>query len=185
MPRSSGLIKRTQAAVMAIDVQERLWPAMTAKEALLQNMVRLLKGAGILGVPVIATEQYPAGLGTTVPAVSATVAGPAPFIKLTFSACGVDDLLSSLRERGVSDVVLCGIEAHVCVMQTCLDLLEEEFRVFVVADAVASRTPENHRLGLERMRNAGAVIVSTEMVLFEMVERAGTSEFKKILELVK
>jgi nicotinamidase-related amidase len=93
--------------------------------------------------------------------------------------------VKALRAKGVKDVILCGIEAHVCVSQTCLDLLDQGFRVFVVADAVSSRTPENHRLGVERMRDAGAIVVSTEMILFELLERAGTEEFKQVLALVK
>ncbi len=105
--------------------------------------------------------------------------------KLAFSACGAPGFVAALKAKKVSCALLCGIEAHVCVLQTCLDLLDEGFGAFVAADAVSSRTPENHRIGLERMRDAGAVIVSTEMALFELLEQAGTDEFKQVLGLVK
>ena len=139
----------------------------------------------MLKVPVFATEQYRKGLGATVPEVAVAMAGVTPIEKLTFSACGAAGFSEALRARNVRDAILCGIEAHVCVAQTGLDLLDAGFRVFVAADAVSSRTPENCQLGLERLRGAGAVMVSTEMVLFEWLERAGTEEFKRIHALVR
>lgn len=178
-------IKRAQAGLVVVDIQERLLPAIFEKELVVQNAVCLIKGAGILGVPVFATEQYRKGLGATVPEIAAAIPGFAPLEKLAFSACGAPGFMAALAAKRISDVLLCGIEAHVCVSQTCLDLLEAGLRVFVAADAVSSRTPENHRLGLERMREAGAAIVSTEMALFELLERAGTEEFKRLLSLVK
>jgi nicotinamidase-related amidase len=138
-----------------------------------------------LNLPLFASEQYRKGLGATVPEVAGAIPGFAPFEKLAFSACGAAGLLDALRARNITDVLLCGIEAHVCVCQTCLDLLDAGFRVFVVAEAVSSRTAENRQHGLERMRMAGAAIVSTEMVLFELLQRAGTDQFKQILGLVK
>ena len=170
---------------MVVDVQERLVPAIFENERLVRNVVRLIRGAGILGVPVFATEQYRKGLGATVPEVAAALGEDIPIEKLSFSACGAAGLTDALRAKGVSDVIVCGIEAHVCVCQSCLDLLAEHYRVFVVADAVGSRTQENCRIGLERVRESGAVIVSTEMILFELLEKAGSEEFKRILELVK
>ena len=139
----------------------------------------------MLGVPVFATEQYRKGLGATVPEVAEAIAAFAPFEKLTFSAGGLPELLNALRAQGTTDVLICGIEAHVCVCQTALDLRKAGFRSFVVADAVSSRTSENWHLGLERMGQGGVVIASTEMVLFELLERAGTEEFKAILALVR
>lgn len=185
MKRSAHFIKRNQAALIIVDVQERLWPAMDQKEVLLQNIVRLAKGADILGIRIIATEQYRKGLGATLPELAAAVAEFSPIEKLSFSACGAEEFVQALRAGKMEDVVLCGIEAHVCVSQTCLDLISEGFRVFVVADAVASRTEANCRGGLERMRAAGATLVTTEMLLFELLERAGTSEFKAILQLIR
>jgi nicotinamidase-related amidase len=185
MQQKSLRLRRARAGLVVVDVQERLLPAIFEKERVVQNSVRLIQGAAILHLPIFATEQYRKGLGATVPEVAGAIAGFAPWEKLAFSACGADGFVSALRKQKVSEVILCGIEAHVCVTQTCLDLLEKGFRVFVVADAVSSRTAENYRLGLDRMSAAGAVIVSTEMVLFELLERAGTAEFKEVLRLVK
>jgi nicotinamidase-related amidase len=185
MQKQSLRLTRAKAAVIVVDVQERLLPAIFEKERVVQNSVRLLKGAAVLKVPVFATEQYRKRLGATVPEVAAALAGMAPIEKVAFSACGAAGFMAGLEVARISDAILCGIEAHVCVLQTCLDLLDSGRRVFVVADAVSSRTRENHVLGLERMRDAGAALVSTEMVLFELLERAGTEEFKRILALVK
>ena len=185
MPRKSLRLLRAKAGLVVVDVQERLLPAIYESQRVVQNTVRLIQGATRLRVPIFATEQYRKGLGPTVPEVAAVIPGFAPMEKLAFSACGASGFTPALKKRKISEAILCGVEAHVCVSQTCLDLLEKAFRVFVVADAVSSRTPENYRFGLDRMRAAGAVIVSTEMALFELLERAGTEEFKQILKLVK
>jgi nicotinamidase-related amidase len=178
-------LERGRAALAVVDIQERLLPAMFEPERVARNASALCRGAGILRVPVLVTEQYRKGLGATVPAVAQAVPDFAPREKLAFSACGAAGFVEALRAASASDVILCGIETHVCVCQTCLDLLREGFRVFAVADAVSSRTPENQRLGLERMREAGAIVVSTEMVLFELLGQAGTAEFKQVQALVK
>jgi len=185
MNHGSKRLRREQAALLTIDFQERLLPTISDRINVLENAVRLLRGAVILQVPVLVTEQYRKGLGATVPEVRSAVPEWAPFEKLTFSACGAEGVGPALRTNGRTDIVLCGIETHVCVLQSCLDLLAEGFRVFVVADATSSRTPENRQLGVERMRSGGAVIVSTEMVLFELLGQAGTPEFKQILELIR
>jgi nicotinamidase-related amidase len=185
MQKQSHRLTRARAGLVVVDIQERLVPAIFEKERVVQNALRLVQGAAILQVPIFATEQYRKGLGLTVPEVAAAIPGFAPMEKLAFSACGADGFVPALESKQVSDAVLCGIEAHVCVTQTCLDLLDKGFRVFVVADAVSSRTPENYRFGLERMSAAGGVIVSTEMVLFELLGQAGTAEFKQVLPLVK
>ena len=185
MQKQSQRLTRAQAGLVVVDIQERLLPAIFEKDRVVQNAVRLIQGATILRVPVFVTEQYRKGLGPTVPEVAAAVPGFAPLEKLAFSACGADGFIPALESKQVSDAVLCGIEAHVCVTQTCLGLLEKGFRVFVVADAISSRAAENYRYGVERMRAAGAVIVSTEMVLFELLGQAGTAEFKQVLSLIK
>jgi nicotinamidase-related amidase len=185
MPNRPLRVQRANAALVVVDVQERLLPAIFEKERVVENTVRLVKGASILGVPVLTTEQYRKGLGPTVPEVAAAVPGFAPIEKLSFSACGAAGFATALKASHASDAILCGIEAHVCVTQTCLDLVDEGFRVLVAADAISSRTPGNYRIGVDRMRAAGAVIVSTEMMLFELLEQAGTDEFKQVLALVK
>jgi nicotinamidase-related amidase len=183
--QTSHRLARSRAGLVVIDIQERLWPAMFERERVLQNAVRLVRGAAALRVPIFVTEQYRKGIGPTLPELATAIPAFAPLEKLTFSASAVPGFTETLRHRGVTDAILCGIEAHVCVCQTCLDLLDAGLRPIVVADAVSSRTAENHRYGVERMRAAGAVIASTEMVLFELLERAGTEEFKQILALVK
>jgi len=185
MKKPSHRLSRARASLVVVDLQEQILPAIFEKERVLQNILRLVHGARILQVPVLATEQYRKGLGPTVPEVAAAIPAFAPLQKLVFSACGAPGFIPALRRKKVPDVILCGIEAHVCVTQTCLDLLDKGFRVFVAADAVASRTPENYRAGLDRMSAAGAAIVSTEMVLFELLGQAGTAAFRQILALVK
>ena len=185
METNTPRLERAKTVVVVVDIQERLLPAISEKERVLHNTLHLIQGAAILRLPLLVTEQYRKGLGPTVPEIAAAIAGFAPIEKLAFSACGAKEFLGTLQATKLSDVILCGIETHVCVTQTCLDLLDEGFGVFVAADAVSSRTPENHRFGIERMRQAGAVMVSTEMALFELLEMAGTEEFKKILALVK
>ncbi len=181
----SQRITRARAVLMVVDIQERLLPAICERERVVQNALRLIKGAGILNLPVLVTEQYRKGIGATVPEIAAAIPDFAPIEKTAFSCLGAPGFVERLRSRGVSEVVLCGIETHVCVCQTTLDLLTAGLRPFLVADAISSRTPANHRLGVERMRDAGAIIVSTEMILFELLERAGTDEFKQVLPLVK
>lgn len=178
-------ITRAKAGLVVVDIQERFVPVIHELPRVIQNSLRLINGAVILHVPIFATEQYRKGLGATVPEVVSAIPDFAPMEKTAFSCCGAPGFVEALRAKGVQDVILCGIEAHVCVSQTCLGLLEAGFRPFVVADAISSRTPENHRLGIERMRDAGAAIVSTEMILFELLERAGTDEFKRVQALVK
>ena len=178
-------IVRAKAALVVIDIQERLLPTIFESERVVRNTVRLIKGARVLGIPVLVTEQYKKGLGATTQAVAAEIADLPLLEKLAFSACGATGFERTLKKKKISDVILCGIEAHVCVSQTCLDLLDNGFRVFVVVDAMSSRTTENHFIAVERMRDAGGVVVSTEMVLFELLKKAGTDEFKQILTLVK
>lgn len=178
-------LNRAKAGLVVVDIQERLLPAICDRDRVVQNAVRLARSAQILGVPIWVTEQYRKGLGATVPELAAAIPGFAPLEKVAFSACGADGFTAALESSHVTEPILCGIEAHVCVTQTCLDLLAQGLRVFVVADAVSSRTPENYQFGIDRMRSAGAVIVSTEMVIFELLGRAGTEEFKQILPLVK
>src|SRR5258708_7054454 len=169
MKKKSLRIERAKAGLVVVDIQERLLPAIFEKERLIQNTLHLIRSATILGLPIFATEQYRKGLGATAPEIASAISGFSPLEKVPFSACGAKGFISALKSNKVSHVLLSGMETHVCILQTCLDLLDKGFRVFVVADAVSSRAPENHRLGLQRMRDAGAIIVTTEMALFEML----------------
>src|ERR1043166_6286273 len=185
MKQEPPRLKRAHAGLLVVDIQDKLLPFMFEKERLVRKSVFLIKGAEGLKLPVFVTEQYRKGLGLTTPEIASAIAGFAPVEKVTFSSCGAPGLIATLKSKGITDLLLCGIEAHVCVLQTCLDLVKNGFNVFVVADAISARNPENTRLATDRMRDAGALIVSTEMVFFELLERAATDEFKQILALVR
>ncbi|MBI4509869.1 MAG: isochorismatase family protein [Deltaproteobacteria bacterium] len=181
-------LSRDHAALLVIDVQERLLLAMPEEERgpLTRATRTLVEGAKHLGVPVFATEQYPRGLGPTIPEIkSAFPQGVLAFDKLDFSCQAVGGLMAALESTGRKQVIACGMETHVCVFQTVRDLSSLGFQVFVPEDAVASRTPANRRVGLSLMERAGAVGASTEALLFDMLGRAGTGEFKAISALVK
>jgi nicotinamidase-related amidase len=185
MPNARLRLRRSQAGLVVVDMQERLLPAMHQAESVVQNVTRLARAVALLRVPVCVTEQYRKGLGPTVQEIAESIVGFAPLAKTAFSVCGAPGFLEALGARGISEVILCGIESHVCVLQSCLELLERGLKIFIVADATTSRTLENHGLAIERMREAGGIIVSTEMLIFELLERAGTDEFRKILPLIK
>lgn len=178
-------------ALIVIDVQERLAAAMPDGSAI-ENAGRLVEGARALGVRVLVTEQYPKGLGPTVPALRerlAAFASPVPVLeKLDFDACddrGVAEALDGLRTAKIDTLVLSGMEAHICVAQTARGLVERGFRVLVAGDATASRSAENRRIAEGLWRAAGAVPTSTEAVLFDLVRRASGDAFKTISKLVR
>jgi nicotinamidase-related amidase len=184
--RHPALLRREETGLVIVDVQEGFRPVIDGFEAMAANVGLLAEGFGVLGRPVVASEQYPKGLGHTVPEVAERLPeGTATIEKLRFSACGVGDFDSVLDALGCRSWVVCGIETHVCVNQTVLDLLARGHEVHVAADAVSSRTAENRSLGLEKMRAAGARVTSAEMALFEMLEEAGSPEFKAISRLVR
>src|SRR2546430_12628249 len=137
MKKGVQRLRRGKTGLAVIDIQERLLPSIFEHERVVQNTIRLIKGLRVIGRPVFLTEQYPKGLGSTVAEVAAACGASAPLEKVVFSACGAAAFNAALKKTRISDVLLCGIEAHVCVLQTCLDLLEQDFGVFVVADAVS------------------------------------------------
>ena len=180
------VLDREQAVLVVIDVQERLAPAMPEKiyKKLRNNIETLLKAAEILGVPVIATEQYPRGLGHTVPELKDACNGSV-VEKVSFGCCGEQGFVDELKKLGRSQVLLTGMEAHVCVYQTVLGLLESGYHVHLVNDAICSRSKTDYLAGVENARAAGAVVTTTEMALFQMLKVAGTPEFKAVSSLVK
>jgi nicotinamidase-related amidase len=165
---------------VVVDVQEAFRRAVGEFESVAANAGVLAQGARTLGLPIVVTEQYPQGLGPTVPEVARHLEGIRPLDKVVFSACRAQGFDLDGRDQAL----VCGIEAHVCVEQTVQDLLDRGLEVHVAADAVSSRTALNRRLGVEKMEKSGAWITSTEMALFELVGRAGTDEFKTIQKLV-
>ncbi len=184
MPQIPRLLSG-KSALAVVDMQQQLLPAMFEQARVTQNVLRLIRGAAIMHMPIIASEQYPKGLGTVVPEVAGAIPGFRPIEKMQFSAAAGSTFMKALRSKDVQSVLICGIEAHICVTQTCLDLIENGVQVFIAHDATSSRTAENWHISAERMRQAGAVIVSTEMALFELIHSADSPDFKKILDLVK
>jgi hypothetical protein len=176
-------ILKDQSVGLLVDVQERLFPHMHEKERLLQRLTVLFEGLNVLGVPYLATEQYKRGLGDSIPELSGFAAGA--FEKLAFSCCDDEPFLAALRETGRKNVIIGGIEAHVCVAQTTLDLLDAGFHPVVVADAVSSRNLSDKETALDRLRHAGATVTSVEAILFELCRVSRTDEFKAISALVK
>jgi nicotinamidase-related amidase len=179
-------LDRTKAAVLVVDIQSRLTPAMP--EDTLARVVKysraLIGTAKELGLPVLATEQYPKGLGPLIPEVKDALPTP-PLEKVHFS-CGADPAFSAALEKtGRRQVVVCGMETHVCVFQTVRDLVQQGYEVHVCTDAVSSRTEEHRRTGLELCREAGAILTTAETAIFDLLHQAGTAEFKKVSPLVR
>ena len=183
LPRSPVMMSPGDTALLVIDVQEKLVSALPDGKRVVWNVRRLLDGAKILGLPVLGTEQYPQGLGPTVPELAERL-GPLPS-KLTFSCGGCPGLFADLEKQGIGKVLLAGIETHVCVQQTAIDLLAAGWSVFVAADAVGSRFEIDHVTALDRMNSAGATLTTTEAALFEWCREAGTREFKQISKLAR
>jgi len=178
---TSRVLDRDRAALVVVDVQEAFRPAVLDFERVAQNAAVLVQGAQILGLPVVATEQYPKGLGHTVPEVAEHLDGVEPLEKVCFAATDADGFDLDGREQAI----VCGIESHVCVSQTAHGLLDRGLEVHVARDAVSSRSEENRELGLHKMESAGAIVTSVETALFELLGAAGSDEFKQVQGLVK
>lgn len=176
---------KSDSLLLIIDVQERLLPAIQDGASLITRIQTLIRGAQILGLPMIVTEQYPKGLGCTVPEVRLALAGLEPFEKTSFSCCDQADFGSLLQREGKQTILLCGTESHVCVLQTALDLRALGFQVVVVVDCVGSRRIQDRDLAIERFRAEGILLSSCEAILFELCRVSGTEEFKAISRLVK
>ena len=176
-----------QCALIVVDIQEKLLPPIWEKERLVRNAQLLIRLAGILKIPALVTTQYNKGLGNTVPEISTLLPDTPAIDKLMFSCFGSDAFCSLLKRLPGqrTTVLLCGMETHICVMQTALGALREGYLVHVAADAVSSRTELNWRIGLERMRAAGAILSSTEMMIYELLRSSGAPAFKELLPYLK
>ena len=183
LPRSVELMSRHDSALLVVDLQDKLIPAIDGGQQVVWNIRRLIDGATALGIPVAATEQYPAGLGPTVEEISSRL-GHIPE-KLRFSCAECVSLFETWQAAGIFKILLSGIEAHVCVQQTALDLLASGFGVYVAVDAIGSRYTIDCETALRRMDSAGATLTTTESALFEWCERAGSPEFKVISRLAR
>ncbi|MHB1457182.1 MAG: hydrolase [Armatimonadota bacterium] len=183
--KHKNLADRADSCLVVVDMQEPFLNSMYDRETVTANVNRLIDAAKIFGIPVLVTLQNSERMGGTVPEVEEHLPEHQPVNKMTFSCCGDDDFMTQLAETGKMTVVLCGIESHICVNQTAHDLLAAGYTVHVPEDAVCSRTPANCRIGIEKMRQSGAVITCTESVIYELMERAGTEEFRQVLRLIK
>lgn len=179
-----GIPVKEHTALLVIDVQERLMPVIFEQEKIFSNVNKLLRGAEILGLETIVTEQYPKGLGNTCKEVELG-ANPTLIEKVCFSCMLSEPVNEQLKLTNVKSLIICGVESHICVLKTTLDALNAGYEVHVVADAVSSRSAESKQLALDRMRQAGAFITSVEMILFMLMDKAGTDEFKAISKLIK
>jgi nicotinamidase-related amidase len=176
-------LNRQEAVLMVVDIQERLAPAMKYGKQVISRTNTMLAVAADTGIPVIVTEQYPQGLGRTVAEIN-TGSGTAVYEKTTFSGCTAE-AAAALKELGRKKIIVTGMETHVCVLQTVRDLLARHYQVFVVGDAVCSRTKENYRSGLSLMSQMGAVVTNTETVFFDLMKEAATPQFRKLSPLIK
>jgi nicotinamidase-related amidase len=179
------MLTTENSALVLVDVQGKLAQAMHDRQRFLDNTIKLVKGTQILGLPVLWTEQNPAGLGPTIPEIAELLPNQNPLDKFSFSCCGDQVFVDELKALDRKNMLVAGVEAHVCVYQTAADLVDLNYNVQVVADAVASRTPENKHIGLERSKEAGAGLTSTETVLFELLKVAEGDKFKQIINIVK
>ncbi len=182
-------MQRNMSQVLIVDIQDKVLAPIPSKETIIDKTIKIIKAAQILNIPITVSEQYPQGLGPTVEPLRNLLNGyGATYGKIDFS-CMRDDVLrhhlQDHRDGARGQVVVAGIESHVCVLQTALDLIADGFEVFVAADAIGSRADLSHALATRRMERAGAFIVDTEMIIFEWLERAGTPEFKPLQALIK
>lgn len=188
MNDTNGVRNRVNASTslgLIVDVQERLFPVMHEPDILKRKLVTLIEGFKLLDVPFYVSEQYPRGLGTTVDDVAAASAGIVPLEKMEFSCMANAAIRSKLLEDDERTIIVAGIEAHVCVQQTVLDVMREGLRVYVCADAVSSRNPVDARCALEHMRQYGAAVGTVESLLFELCHVSGTDTFRSLSKLVK
>jgi isochorismate hydrolase len=176
------LITREDCVLIVIDIQDKLMPVITNREGVIGNVVRLARFSHIIGLPVIITEQE--RLGSTIAEVKKEIPNVCPINKVHFNCFFCKEFKEQINIIGKKTLILAGVEAHICVTQTALHALSH-FNVHVVSDAISSRTAENLHVALERMRQCGVTITSSEMLIYELLQRAGTEEFKAALQLVK
>ncbi|MCJ7482363.1 MAG: hydrolase [Thermodesulfovibrionales bacterium] len=178
-------LDKNNTALVIIDIQERLAAVMKMKDAVVNNCLHLIELAKMLDIPIVLTEQYPKGIGQTEEPIRKALPEYRPIEKLTFSCCEEPSFPDAIRKLNKKTLIVTGMETHICILQTSIGLLREGFNVHLVKDAVCSRTKENWKIACEFMRDAGAVITCTETVLFQLLQIAGTEEFKAISKRIK
>ena len=185
MGSRTKILGREHSGLLVVDVQERLWTVMRQRRRLAERIVIAVRGSRLLKVPIYLTEQYPRGLGPTIAPVRSALGDIEPLVKMTFSCCGLTELPRMMKEKGIEQVILAGIEAHVCVLQTALDLMADGFQVHLLADAVSTRHPADEKAALQRLSHEGVILSTVETALFELLTTAEAQEFKEVSKLVK
>ncbi len=180
-------MERENFVLLIVDVQEGLLKAMNPEVAkqVIKNILTLLSFAKTMGIPILLTEQYPKGLGPTSPEIRAEMDGIVPIEKVAFSCCRVEEFNKRLDSFRRKQIILCGIETHVCILQTAIDLMERGYEVYVVADGVCSRRKMDWEIGLRYLERREAMISTTEIIAFQLLKEAGTEEFKRLSRLLK
>jgi nicotinamidase-related amidase len=183
--RFNKLLKAEKTCLLIIDIQKRILPVIKDYELVVESTLKLIKGFKAMDLPVYYTEQYPKGLGPTEEQIVNELDGIKPIEKMTFSCSGAGELFNIFNAKNHSQIVVCGIESHVCVQQTVLDLIENGFQVDLAADAVSSRKEKDYNIALSRMRDHGTEVTTTESILFELLNVCGTDVFKQVSKIVK
>jgi nicotinamidase-related amidase len=180
-----SILNKKNTGLLIIDVQEKLMQVMGKKEKIVENINKFVLLSKLFDFPVILTEQYPKWLGPTLPELAESLPFYEPIIKFHFNCCDVDTFNNRLDSEELRNIIITGVESHICVFQTCFSILERGYKVHVPQDAVDSRTEENWRVGLDLMKQAGAMITSTETVIYQILKKTGTKEFKKMLKIMR
>lgn len=182
--RHPKILKKENSALLVIDIQERILPAMMNTDQILENALKLIRGFKVMNLPVYYTEQYPKGLGHTAKILQDELTGDA-VQKMSFSCFGASDLFKALIQKRLTQIVVCGVESHVCVQQSAMDLTANGFQVYLAADAASSRRGIDYNTAMDRMRMNGIQVTTTESILFELLNICGTDEFKAVSKIVK
>lgn len=185
MNRHDFIAARQDSLLLIIDIQQAMLKIIEEWKSVVHKVNQLTEAAEAFGVPILLTEQYRKGLGASIPEVVGRIKSPRVFHKESFSACLEAGFLSLIESYRRSTIVVVGMEAHVCVLQTGLDLIKQGYRVHLTADGTASRTVQNRDIAIDLFREAGATVTSTEIVIFQWAERADTEEFRRVLPIVK
>jgi len=179
------MLNSKKCCLVVVDVQGKLAELMDNKDSVFANIEILIRTAKALDFDIIWCEQHPRALGSTIPQIARHLADMEPIDKFSFSCCGNDKFNNKLKELQPEQVILCGIEAHVCIHQTAADLLEKNYEVHIITDAISSRTPANKEIAIRRMQADGALLSSTEMAMFELLRTAKHEKFKELAKLIK
>lgn len=180
-------LKPENCALLVVDIQERLMPVINGRENVTRNSALLMKAAKVMNIPVLATTQYVARIGALLPEINEELGDVVPLDKMEFDCFANQAIKERVKElpQQINTLIVCGVETHICIYQTVLGALGEGYRVWVPADAVSSRVVRNYETGLERIKELGAIVGNTEMIIYDLLHRAGTREFKELLPFLK